>query len=295
MQGQQPPNQSPPGRLVLPGADDTSFSPEQHTQMTNTPLEQQTANPIHTYNPGDAVRSHRNTGSMLSMPRVAPPTRTKPNWREDPAYTFLFIALGVVLLSSILFVAFAGSTFSSLLTQGGPSQTGSGSNVPAQGTTDTNPKFPTPGSNSGGTPINQPTTALPSPTATTVIATPSPVPTTQPSPTPTPNQQLTLQIVNAPGQVNNNTTVTLNVTASQPNVQVELSITYDVAPYIKIIGPQTTDNNGNASFQWNVQVRFFGRNQGTARIVAVGSDQNGHKATSQVVTVRIVGHGGVGG
>lgn len=294
MQGQQPPDQSPPGRLVLPGADNTSFSPEQHTQITNMPPEQHTSNPIHSYHPGDAARSRLNTGSMLSMPRVAPPTRAKANWRKDPAYAFLFIALGVVLLASILFIAFAGSTFSSLLTQGGRSQTGSGSNVPAQGTTDTNPKFPTPGSNNGGTPINQPTT-LPSPTATIANPTPSPVPTTQPSPTATPNQQLTLQIVNAPNQVDNNTTVTLNVTASQPNVQVQLTITYDVAPYFKMIGPQTTDNNGNASFQWNVQVHFFGRNQGTARIVATGSDQNGHRVTSQVVTVRIVAHGGVGG
>lgn len=300
MQGKQPPDQLPPNRLVLPGADDTSFSPEQYTQIANTPPEQYGTNPIHVYtpgNPGNPVRPRLNTGSMPSMPRVAPPTGTKTNWRKDPAYTFLFIALGVVLLASILFVAFAGSTFSSLFTQssGGTSQIGSGGNVPVQGTIDTNPKFPTPGGNTGGTPTNQPTAALPSPTATTVNPTPTPVPTTQPSPTPTPNQQLTLQIVNAPGQVDNNSTVTLNVTSSQPNVQIQLTITYNSSPYFMTIGPQTTDGNGNASFQWNVQVHFFGRNQVNARIVAAGSNQNGQQVMSQVVTVKIVGRGGIGG
>lgn len=295
MQGKQPPNQLPPNRLVLPGADDTSFSPEQLTQ--------QGANSSH-YSPSTQlinstrpVGSRLTTGSMPSMPRVAPPSRTKTDWRKDPAYTFLFIALGVVLLASILFVAFAGSTFSSLLTQngGGTSQINSGSNVPVQGTIDTNPKFPTPSGNTGMTPTSQPTAVLPSPTATTANPTPTPVPTTQPSPTPTQNPQLTLQIANAPGQVDNNSTVTLNVTTSQPNVQVELTITYNSDPYFMTLGPQTTDNNGNASFQWNVQVRFFGRNQVTARIVAAGRNQNGQDVTSQVVTVRIVGHGGGGG
>jgi len=252
-------------------------------------------------NPGNPVRPPLKSGAVPSMPRVArvvPPGRTNTDWRKDPAYKFLFIAIGVVLLASILFVAFAGSTFSSLFSQSGAgtTQTNSGGGVPAQGTVDTNPKFPTPGGNTAGTPTNQSTTTLPSPTATTAInPTPTPIPTTQPSPTPTTNPQLTLQITNAPGQVDNNSTVTLNVTSSQPGVQVQLSITYNADPFFKTLGPQTTDNNGNASFQWNVQVRPFSRNQVYARIVATGRNQNGQAVSSQVVTVKIVVHGGVGG
>ena len=293
MQGEQPPNQMPPNRLVLPGADDTSFSPEQRTQFGPTPQEPLAARPTQTYNANNPARPRLNTGSMSSMPRVAPPGRTKTDWRKDPAYKFLFIALGVVLIASIIFIAFAGSTVASLFNQSGADTTQTNTGGPsAQGTLDTNPQFPTPGGNTGATatsqPVSTPTTTLPTPSPTVA----NPTPTTQPSPTPTPNQQLTLQIVNAPGQVDNNSTVMLNITSSQPNVQVTLTITYDVPPYFKEIGPQTTDNNGNASFQWNVQVHFFGRNQGTARIVATGRNQNGQEVSSQTVTVKIVGRGG---
>ena len=295
MQGEQPPNQMPPNRLVLPGADDTSFSPEQRTQFGTMPQEQPeatAARPTQIYNANNSVRSRLSTGSMSSMSRVAPPGRTKTDWRKDPAYKFLFIALGVVLIASILFIAFAGSTVASIFNQSGTGTTQTNTGGPSgQGTVDTHPQFPTPGGNTGVTATSQPVstpTTLPTPSPTVA----NPTPTTQPSPTPTPNSQLTLQIVNAPGQVSNNSTVTLNITSSQPDVQVTLTITYDVPPYFKQLGPQTTDNNGNASFQWNVQVHFLGRNQGTARIVATGRNQNGQAVSSQMVTVKIVGRGG---
>lgn len=294
MQGEQPPNQVPANRLVLPGTDDTSSSPEQLMQRAQTLPEHRAArssslanaaNPIHTDRP------RLSSASIPAMPRVAPPGRTKTDWRRDPAYKFLFIAIGVVLLASILFVAFAGSTISSLFSQSGAgtTQTAPGG-IPAQGTADTNPKFPTPGGNTGATPTSQPTT-LPSPTATTA---PNPTPTTPPSPTPTQNPQLTLQIVNAPNQVNNNSTVTITVTASQPGVQVGLTITYNTNPFLKTLGPQATDNNGNAAFSWSVQVHPFSRNQVFARLVAIAR-KNGQEVTSQTVVVKIVVRGGITG
>lgn len=285
MQGEQPPNQSPPNRLILPGSDDTPISPEQYTQRANTLPEVLPTSPMQLMNRGNAARPRLQTGSVPSMPRVSPPQLNRTDWRKDPAYKFLFIAIGVVLLASILFIAFAGSTLSSLFSQSstGTTQTSPGGGA-VQGTTDTNPQFPTPGGNVATTP----TATSPSPVATTA---PSPTPTTQPSPTPTTNPQLTIQIVNAPAQVDNNSTATINVTSDQPGVQVTLSITYNADPFFKTLGPQSSDSAGNTSFQWNVQVHPLGRTQVFAHLVATGRNQNGQQVSSQTVTVKIVLHG----
>jgi hypothetical protein len=219
----------------------------------------------------------------------------KRDWRKDPAYKFLFIAIGIVLLASILFMMIAGASLNSFFQ---PNGGGNGQTAPgglAQGTVSTQSTPSTkPSPVTSTSPTSVPTT-VPSPTVT---ANPSPSPTVQPSPSPTPNPsptqagqgQLTAQIVNPPTQVMDNTVVFINVATGQPNTTVKLTIITNASPVYIALGPQQTDGNGNVAFQWPVQYRAFSRNPVNANLVATATNQNGQQASSQVATVRVIVH-----
>ncbi len=201
--------------------------------------------------------------------------------RKDPAYRLLLIAVVMVLISSIIFVSFASSLFfappqSSL--PPGPAGT------TVVGTVDLRPTFPPPHGGQGSTASSQP------PKHATPVLTNNQ--NTTPQTPPPPGGALSIQITGLPGQVFNNTTVSVTVTTNQPGVTVRLVVQYNVAPGFFSSGAQTTDGGGTATLSWRIRV-LGTRNTATARVIAIAQDQNGQQAISPAVTVQIV-TGGVG-
>lgn len=192
--------------------------------------------------------------------------------RKEPAYFVLTLAIALVLITSIIFVALGASVFfnnngqqwNSSQTEREPGQTPSG-------TVDAKPSFPTPASNQGSNQSSQPAAG--------------PQPTFQPSPTT--QGPLSVQITSIPNVVHNNTRVHVVVQTSEPNVDVRLQVTYDVVPFFYAVSGHTTDGNGNATLPWNIRVFLNNTfNQSAqATVTVIATDQQGQQATSQPVSV----------
>jgi hypothetical protein len=206
---------------------------------------------------------------MLRRPPQSPlPTnplaRIRHLWKSDPAYRVLFIAISIVLLSSLICVGLV----SAMVNQPNNRNAAGGGKSPQQV------------ANTGA--VN---TITPTPKAThTPIPTPTPVPTQPPATGP-----FTVQILNIPNPVQNGQTVSVGIKTSKPGASVRLSITYSNATSLSVINePQTADNGGNATILWRVQVipTRVGKPV-TAQVKAIAQDQQGNQATSQTVTIQI--------
>jgi hypothetical protein len=238
------------------------------------PEEQQSYSQLQQWSPsGKPIRPEDMVRRPQSSLPTNPLTRTRHLWKNDPAYRVLFIAIGIVLLSSIVCVGLVSAMFNQNNTQ----------NAPGGG------KGPQQIANTGGV-----STSIPTPTATPIpTATPTPTPI-MPTPTPVPTQPpangpLTVQIVNIPNTVQNGQTVSVSIKTSKPGASVHLSITYTNANQISMNNEsQTADDGGFATIQWRVQVvpTRIGKTA-TAQVKAIAQDQQGHQATSQTVTVQI--------
>ena len=122
---------------------------------------------------------------------------------------------------------------------------------------------------------------------TTQIQTPKPAP--QITPTLTSAVSLTVQIINIPDSVENGTTAQVQVKTSKPGVSVKLQVTYQVDPFSSTSSSQTTDGDGQATIDWDVNLSSFDhKTQATVTVVAI--DQNGQQVTSDPVTVTITHH-----
>jgi hypothetical protein len=200
-------------------------------------------------------------------------------WRKDPAYKVLMIAMAMVLIAGIIFVALASAAF-----LGNPNLFASSSsqNIPRganpTGTVNLHPAFPTPGGGNGSNQSSQPP----------MQQTPALQPTTDQQ-SPTPGGTLTVQITNLPQTVSNGSRVDVGVNTSEPGATVLLVIRYSQGNRTTA-GPQTTDSNGNATIPWFVFA--FGQRNIQATIYAVATDQNGQKAKSPTYTVQVKGIGG---
>lgn len=197
-------------------------------------------------------------------------TGTNRSWKSDPAYRILFIAIGVVLLSSLTCVAVLAAMFnqpSSQNTQrGGPNTQQIG--------------------NIGGVRLGSPTPmATSTPTPTPI---PTPTPTPFPTPTPTPiTSNLTLSVINP---VPDGTTVPVNITGSKPGARITLVITYTNATAFGNTNlSQNADDAGNATISWNVEaIPNSTRKPVTAQLQVTAQDGQGYMATTQtVVTVKV--------
>lgn len=195
-------------------------------------------------------------------------------WRKDPAYKVLMIAMAMVLLAGLFFVSLASAAF-----LGNPNffASSSSQNIPRganpTGTVDLRPAFPTPGGGSGSNQSSQPPTQQ----------TPALQPTADQQ-SPTAGGTLTVQITNLPQRVVNGSRVDVDVNTSEPGATVLLMIRYSQGSRTTA-GPQTTDNEGNATIAWFVFV--FGQRNIQATIYAVATDQNGQRAKSQTLTVTV--------
>jgi hypothetical protein len=219
-------------------------------------------------------------------------SRLRYLWHRDSAHKVLMIALAFLLIAGLVFGTFAtimlfhlselfirNNSVAAFPQQAPPE-------VTPQGTVDFHPTFPRPGGGQGSTASSLPPMG-PTPS---LQNTPSITPTVIVQPTP-PQQggQLTLQITSISTQVSNNSFVPVQVAANEPGVTVQLYVTYNVPPGYYSSQAQTTDGSGNATLSWVVSIFTFGRRQTVARVVAIGRDQDGQQASSQVVTVQVVG------
>jgi len=205
-------------------------------------------------------------------------------WQKDPAYKVLFIAIGVVLTSTIVSIALLAGFINQLA----PSPTPVVSLPARLQVTPTLAPPPTPQPTATSTPVPTP---MPTPTPI-IIVTPAPIATapTIIAPTPNPDGKLTVQINDLPAQINNNVMLPVKVTTNQPGATVSLFVTYSAVPLLYTSDPQTTDATGTTTFSWNVHERTFSpfTRMVAANITAVVHYQGRPQATSQTVTIHIL-------
>jgi hypothetical protein len=206
-------------------------------------------------------------------------------WRKDPAYKVLMIAVTMIIIAGIIFVSLASAAFlgnSSFLasTSSSPQAIPKGANP--TGTVDLRPGFTNPGGGSGSNQSSQPP----------VQSTPAlqPTSTGQASPTPGGGGTLTVQFTSIPSQVLNDSSVNVGVNTNEPGVTVLLVIRYSTQNRTTA-GPQITGNDGNATIPWFVFASGFGKKSVQAFVYAIATDQIGHQAKSQTVTVQVLTRG----
>ncbi|HET8845953.1 MAG TPA: hypothetical protein VFN35_31105 [Ktedonobacteraceae bacterium] len=239
-----------------PPSEDTQYSPLHQAPTRPEPL---TPRPMQPHN----------TQNLIN--------RLAALWRKEPAYKILSLAIVLVVIASIVFIAMGASA----LVNGNNGTAWNPKDVqhpptPVVGTVDAKPTFPTPGSNKGSNSTSQPP------------AHPSPVlnPTPGKGDPNNPNGDLSVQIVNIPNVVNNNSRVRVDVQTNQPGVTVYLQINYDAAPFFSTTGARATNGNGEVTINWSVRVISL-RDMATATVMAVATGPNGEHANSQTVMVTI--------
>jgi hypothetical protein len=225
---------------------------------------------------------------QLIHPTAAPPP-TNPMaklqyfWRKDPAYKVLIIASATVIVASIIFTILGSITFlqnSNGTTQDVTIPQNPPTGVPASGTVDLHPTFPTPSGSNGSTTSSQP------PAHTT--------PTLEPGvPTPGQSGSLIVAITNPPVVVANGSKVTVNVATNDIFAEVRLQVDYNAPPFSYASPLYSTDGSGNANITWRVHVHGGGLDPVTATLVAIAIDSsNGQQNSSAPVVIRVDTTGG---
>src|SRR5258708_4302590 len=224
--------QMPSGRLVLPALPEE----EQYAQTSTAP-----------------IRSDQFISQSASPSPHGLFTQNSPRVRRDPAYIVLGISIALVVVASIVVVAFGANAFLNNNNQT-PNATGTANHQSTFSTV-------------GSTPSSQPTAQL----------TNTPVP--QPTLTTTPTNQgaLNVQIVTIPTIVNNNTKVLVHVSTTKPGVTVKLQVTYTVAPFLYTSRTAVTNNQGLATLTWSVKVLAFSGNTQPS-VVAIATNNQGNKS-----------------
>ncbi len=120
----------------------------------------------------------------------------------------------------------------------------------------------------------------------TTAPSPQPTPTTASQPTPLP-APLQIEIVSVPALVINHNSYSVTVSTGKSGVTVALSINYTVVGNAQTLGPLLTDSNGEATFNWYVNVgRVFSRRI-VATLVATTTDQQRH-ASSTALSIPVL-------
>jgi hypothetical protein len=252
--------------------------PDQDTQGAHTPASKlvlpEPPNAGQDRRPYSSPRSGRLINPATSTAFHGLFTRVLGRWRTDPAFAILSLAIALVVIASFVLVSL------------GVRAVADANNAPVwnkamvehpvlptpTGTFDSKPKFPTPVSGKGSSTSSQPGTG----------------PSNYAQPTPNDQGSLDVQIVNIPDVVNNKSRVQVDVQTSEPNVNVQLQVTYDSAPFAYASNGDTTDDQGNATLNWNIRVRSFANgNNVQATVIVVATDQDGQQATSQPMTVEV--------
>lgn len=228
---------------------------------------------------------------LLIRPTTTPaPKKVLPKlawyWRKDPAYKVFMIAIAMVVVASIVFVSLLSTSLFSRSSSGASFAQTPPAKVTPRGPVDLHPAFPTPGGGNGTAQSSQP------PTQKTPSLGPTSTSTAQP--TVQSGGQLTLQIVNYPQTVTNNSVVDITVSTNQPGITVYLQIRYNAFPSQTRTGAGTTDGNGSVTIPWSVSVFSFGHKHVQATLTAIGADQNGQSVASDPVAIQVVAGPGMG-
>ena len=234
---------------------------------------------------GGQMANFRPEQLILTQSQAAPTgikARLAFYWHKDPAYKVLMIAMTMVLVAGIVFISLASAAFLGNSNPGASSYTPQAVPKGANptGTVDLRPTFAPPGGGNG----NQ-QSSLP-PTGPTPALQPT-NPTDQQSPTPGGGGALNVQFTSVPPQVLNGSYVNIGVNTGEPGATVELVIRYSTQSARSIAGPQVSNGNGDATIPWYVLAVGFGQKNVQAYIYALATDQNGHRARSQTVTVLV--------
>jgi hypothetical protein len=201
-------------------------------------------------------------------------------WRKDPAYKIFMIALALVVVASIVFVSLVSASLSGRSSSGTSYSQSPPAKVAPSGKVDLHPAFPTPSGGNGSGQSSQP------PAQNTPSLGSQPTGTAQP--TMQPGGQLTLQIVNPPAIVMNNSRVDITISTHQPGLLVYLQIRYNAQPSRAFAGPRTTDGNGNATIPWSVFVFSSGHKNVQATLTATATDQNGQHVSSASIVIQVL-------
>jgi hypothetical protein len=242
-------------------------------------------------------QQYRNTGRQSPVKPVGPwlaptPDSTTPSfsnpflklgyfWRKDAAHKVLLLAVAAIIISGVLFMALGSASLLQgpvFTTQNATAPQNPSAEVHPSGTIDLHPTFPTPSGGTGSTTSSQPppfSSFYPTPDTTSILQ-------------PTGTGALTVQITSIPSQVSNHSRVFVDVATSEGGVAVRLQVYYDAQPFSYTTGLRTTDDNGNASIPWRVQVNASGSSQVTATVAAVAIDQNGQQGVSQAMQVVVL-------
>lgn len=246
--------------------------------------------------PYSGEQQYRNTGQQPVKPVggwLAPtPDSTVPSfsnpllklgyfWRKDAAHKVLLLAVAVIVISGILFMVLSSASLlqgPGFVTQNATTPQNPSAEVHPSGTVDLHPTFPTPSGGTGSTTSSQPPASssfYPTPDTTSILQ-------------PTGNGSLTVQITSIPSQVSNRSRVFVGVATSEGGVTVRLQVYYDAQPFSYNSGQHATDDNGNASIPWRVQVNTHASGQIIATVEAIAIDQDGQQGISQVMQVTVI-------
>lgn len=258
------------GKLVLPAIPDEEY------------MNLRASRPLQAF----PVRPEQLIQHTTPPPPTNPLAKLRYFWDKDSAYKVLMIAIGTVLIAGMLSLTLVSASLlrniGSFAGGNSLSQTPPKAVVPT-GTVVVHPTFPPPGGGTGSGTSSQP------PPQTTPVLQPT---QGDASPQPTPgNGQLTVQINGIPSHVQNNSTIPVSITTSEPNVTVNLYVVYNAPPYRYLSNSHITDGNGNVIIDWTVSVFVISRHA-QAVVYAIATDQNGQRAQAQPVSVQIVGGGG---
>jgi hypothetical protein len=230
-------------------------------------------------------RAQIHPGLLIRQTTPPAPQKVLPKlvwyWRKDPAYKVFMIAIAMVVVASLVFVSLVSAALFGHSSAGADLSQTPPAKVTPTGKVDLRPTFPKPTGGNGTAQSSQPPAQ-----STPVVG-----PTVQPTSTTQPGGQLTLQITGYPSTVVNNSTVPITVSTNQPGITVYLQIRYNATSLRNTAGPGTTDDNGNVTIPWTVSVFSFGRKNVQATVLAIGIDQNGHRAYSPQVVIQVLVNG----
>lgn len=271
-----------PGKLVLPALSNPSGAhPGTHDAQSA---------------PGALRTPHPTAGQFdAQIPQVAPAQLIRPvsshapkellprlayYWRKDPAYKVFMLAVVMVVVASIVFLSMAGASWLGRSSAGSAYSQNPPTAAASTGTVDTRPSFPPPGGGKGSGQSSQP------PVQSTPVL--NSTPSGDSSPTAQPNGNLNVQITGYSRFVFNGSSTYAIVSTGQPGVTVTLNIQSNGTPRFSTAGPQTADDNGNATISWQVFYSHGGHRTVTLTVVAVAVDQNGQQSTSDPVTIQVL-------
>jgi len=139
-------------------------------------------------------------------------------------------------------------------------------------------------------PGSTPASAIRSATSASPTPTPNPTPTANPAPTTATSSDtpLSVSISQAPNAVQNNSRVTIRVTANTGRCDVRLRVIYNPSTQLYKSPLYRTDSNGNATLEWDINISRAQSTYSMATLIVTAYSSDGQTAFSLPVIVQII-------